>query len=120
MGLEILGAMGAGALQGPLGGPGSPTLGQGAPAGGAGGAGSAGGAGEPGGDFGAALKQAIGALAELGATADASALQFAAGGPVDVHELMLAMEHASLGFQAALQVRNKLVDAYQEIMRMSL
>ncbi len=71
-------------------------------------------------DFGDALKQAVGALGELGATADASSVKMAAGQPVDVHEVMLNMEQASLGFSLALQVRNKLVDAYQEIMRMSV
>ncbi len=71
-------------------------------------------------DFGDSLKQAVGALGELGAKADASSVQLATGQPVDVHEVMLNMEQASLGFSLALQVRNKLVDAYQEIMRMSV
>ncbi len=71
-------------------------------------------------DFGQALKDAVGALGELGAKADASSLQLATGAPVDIHEVMLNVEHASLGFQVALQVRNKLLDAYQEIMRMTV
>jgi flagellar hook-basal body complex protein FliE len=71
-------------------------------------------------DFGQALKDAVGALGELNTQADASALKLATGSPVDVHQVMLNMEQASLGLQAALQVRNKLVDAYQEIMRMSI
>jgi flagellar hook-basal body complex protein FliE len=71
-------------------------------------------------DFGSALKQAVGALGELGAKADASSLSLAKGDPIDVHEVMLQTEQASLGFNMALQVRNKLVDAYQEIMRMSV
>jgi flagellar hook-basal body complex protein FliE len=33
---------------------------------------------------------------------------------------MLNTEQASLGFSMALQVRNKLIDAYQEVMRMSV
>src|SRR3990170_8058428 len=72
---------------------------------------------EPMGDFGAVLKDAVGALSELGAKADSNAVQLATGENVDLHEVMLSMEHASLGMQTALQVRNKLVDAYQEIMR---
>jgi flagellar hook-basal body complex protein FliE len=71
-------------------------------------------------DFGDALKQAIGSLGQLGAQADASSLRLAAGDPIDIHEVMLNTEQASLGFQVALQVRNKLVDAYQDIMRMSV
>jgi flagellar hook-basal body complex protein FliE len=74
----------------------------------------------PGVDFGTMLKQAIGGLQSLGAQADASSLKLATGQPVDLHEVMLNTEQASLGFQVALQVRNKLVDAYSEIMRMSI
>src|SRR5919201_6179886 len=70
-------------------------------------------------DFGSALKQAIGALGDLSAKADNSTLKLATGQPVDIHEVMLNTDQASLGFSLALQVRNKLVDAYQEIMRMS-
>ncbi len=76
--------------------------------------------GAAGADFGDALKQAVSALGELGAKADSSTLQLATGAPVDISEVMLNVESASLGFQLALQVRNKLVDAYQEIMRMTL
>lgn len=79
-----------------------------------------GGGNSAGADFGAVLEDAMGALGSLGARADASSLQVATGAPVDVHEVMLNAEQASLGFSLALQVRNKLVDAYQEIMRMSI
>jgi flagellar hook-basal body complex protein FliE len=71
-------------------------------------------------DFGSALKGAIGALGQLGAQADASSLALAKGEPIDLHEVMLNTEQASLGFSMALQVRNKLVDAYTEVMRMSV
>ena len=71
-------------------------------------------------DFGSALKQAVGALGELSGKADASSLAMAKGDPIDIHEVMLNTEQASLGFSMALQVRNKLVDAYQEVMRMSV
>ena len=83
---------------------------------------SAGGSGPKaaGADFGDALKQAVGALGQLGQQADASSMRLAAGQPVDIHEVMLNTEQASIGFSMALQVRNKLVDAYQEIMRMSV
>lgn len=71
-------------------------------------------------DFGSALKDAVGALGQLGAKADASSLSLAKGDPIDIHEVMLNTEQASLGFSMALQVRNKLIDAYQEVMRMSV
>jgi flagellar hook-basal body complex protein FliE len=71
-------------------------------------------------DFGSVLQQAVGQLQQLGSQADASSLALAKGDPIDIHEVMLANEQASLGFSMALQVRNKLVDAYTEIMRMSV
>src|SRR4030088_1516281 len=74
----------------------------------------------PGGGFGSDPKQARGALGELSGKADASSLALAKGEPIDIHEVMLNTEQASLGFSMALQVRNKLVDAYQEVMRMSV
>ncbi len=74
----------------------------------------------PGADFGSALKQAVGALGELSGKADASSLALAKGEPIDIHEVMLNTEQASLGFSMALQVRNKLIDAYQEVMHMSV
>jgi flagellar hook-basal body complex protein FliE len=82
---------------------------------------SGGGSGTPvGADFGSALKQAVGALGELSGKADASSLALAKGDPIDIHEVMLNTEQASLGFSMALQVRNKLIDAYQEVMRMNV
>jgi flagellar hook-basal body complex protein FliE len=82
---------------------------------------SGGGSGTPvGSDFGSALKQAVGALGELSGKADASSLALAKGDPIDIHEVMLNTEQASLGFSMALQVRNKLIDAYQEVMRMNV
>ncbi len=40
--------------------------------------------------------------------------------PVEYHDLMIAMERASTSLQLTMQVRNKLLDAYQEISRMSV
>ena len=71
-------------------------------------------------DFGSALNQAIDSLQQLGNQADSSTLAMAKGDLVDVHEVMLNTEQASLGFSMALQIRNKLVDAYTEIMHMSM
>ena len=41
-------------------------------------------------------------------------------GSGDVHDAMIAMQRADLTFQLSLQVRNKMVQAYQEIMRMPI
>ncbi len=40
--------------------------------------------------------------------------------PVEIHDLKIAMERASTAMQLTLQVRNKLLEAYQEIMRMQV
>jgi flagellar hook-basal body complex protein FliE len=38
----------------------------------------------------------------------------------DLHGVMIAMEKASLSFQLTLAVRNKVIEAYQEVMRMQI
>ncbi len=53
-------------------------------------------------------------------TADLMAQDVAAGGDTPVHELMIATTKATLGVETLVQVRNKAVEAYQEIMRMQV
>ena len=43
--------------------------------------------------------------------------EFAVGKSHDIHEIMIASEKSSLSFKLLLQIRNKLLEAYQEIMR---
>ena len=45
---------------------------------------------------------------------------FIAGEISDVHEVMVAVEKASTSFQLLMELRNKMLDAYQEIKRMSV
>lgn len=52
--------------------------------------------------------------------ADAAQEEFAMGGDVSVHDLMIAQEKASLSMQMALQTRNKLIAAYNDIRNMAL
>jgi flagellar hook-basal body complex protein FliE len=42
------------------------------------------------------------------------------GNPVDSHDVMIAAQEASLAFDLILEVRNKLIEAYQEIIRMQI
>ena len=42
------------------------------------------------------------------------------GQPVEYHDLMIAMEKANTSLQLTMQVRNKLLDAYQEISRLQI
>ena len=51
--------------------------------------------------------------------ADRKAEDFATGKKYNLHEIMIAAEKADLSFRFLLQVRNKLIEAYQEIMRMN-
>lgn len=46
--------------------------------------------------------------------------KFIAGEDISVHEVMLATEEAKMSLQLAVQVRNKLLEAYQELNRMQL
>jgi flagellar hook-basal body complex protein FliE len=46
--------------------------------------------------------------------------RFAAGEPIDVHQVMIASQEAGVALNLALQVRNKAVEAYQELMRVNL
>lgn len=46
--------------------------------------------------------------------------KLAAGEVQDLHQVMIAAQEASLSLSLAVQVRNKVIEAYQEIMRMPL
>ena len=67
--------------------------------------------------FGDALGQALGQVEALQQAGDAQA-SAAANGQGNLHELSLALEKADIGMRVASKVRNKLVEAYQEVMRM--
>ncbi len=75
-------------------------------------------AARPGGaGFGEALRQALGQVNDLQQAADRAAQDFSVGNTRDVASTLITIEKANLGFQLAVQIRNKLLDAYQEIMR---
>lgn len=75
-------------------------------------------AGRPGaGGFTAALGQALGQVEALQQAGDAQAAA-AANGSGNLHEVALALEKADISMRVAAKVRNKLVEAYQEVMRM--
>ena len=52
--------------------------------------------------------------------ADNEIRNLAAGEATSLHEVMIHMEEAKLSFQLLAQVRNRLLDAYQEVMRMQV
>jgi flagellar hook-basal body complex protein FliE len=72
-------------------------------------------------DFGALMKNALDQVSAQQTSAAALANRFERGEPgVDVAQVMVALQKANLSFQAATQVRNRLVAAYQDIMNMPL
>lgn len=70
--------------------------------------------------FAAMLGQALQDLAQVEQNANNLAGRLAAGEEVDIHDVVLATEMESLAFSLAMQVRNRLVEAYQEIFRMQI
>ncbi len=68
--------------------------------------------------FGDFLKEAVNQVNEVQSQSDAQIRNFMAGKSTDIHSIMLAVNKADVSFQMMLQVRNRLVQAYQEIMRM--
>jgi flagellar hook-basal body complex protein FliE len=74
-----------------------------------------GGAAEAG--FGDALKQLIGSVDGSDANANAAVGRML-DGTGDVHEAVIAMQKADTMLQLTVQIRNKIVQAYQDIMRM--
>ncbi|HEU4532376.1 MAG TPA: flagellar hook-basal body complex protein FliE [Steroidobacteraceae bacterium] len=72
-------------------------------------------------DFGALLKAGLDKVNNAHSSATAAAKAFEAGAPnVDITGVMLEVQKAGLAFKAMTEVRNKLVNAYQEIMNMSM
>ena len=73
-----------------------------------------------GGAFQQALAQAIDQTVQLQESAKSETAKFLTGETDDLHKVMIAGEKAGLAFQLTLQVRNKMVEAYQEVMRMQI
>jgi flagellar hook-basal body complex protein FliE len=74
--------------------------------------------GAPGPSFDEVLTTAFQSVDRLQKEANQAIEQLAVEGSTNVHQTMIAMEKADLSFRLMLQIRNKLVDAYQEVMRM--
>jgi flagellar hook-basal body complex protein FliE len=70
--------------------------------------------------FGDVLKDAISTVNELQKQSDQEIQKLMTGESEDLHNTVIAMQKADLSFQMMMQVRNKIVQAYQEIMRMQV
>ncbi|MBE3595473.1 MAG: flagellar hook-basal body complex protein FliE [Hydrogenibacillus sp.] len=90
-----------------------------------GGASAAGGAADraaqdTGASFQTVFREALRSLEAGERAADQSTAAFALGLPIAPHQVMLSVEAARLNLELAVQIRNKAVEAYQELMRMPL
>lgn len=71
-----------------------------------------------GGNFGTAMKSALDSVSSLQSSAETATNSYMRGETTDIASVMLAREQANMGFQTTLQVRNKLLSAYKDIMSM--
>lgn len=68
--------------------------------------------------FGNMLARSLEEVNRLQITADEAIEDLEAGKQKNIHETMIAMEKADVAFQLLMQVRNKIISAYETIMRM--
>jgi flagellar hook-basal body complex protein FliE len=81
------------------------------------------GAGTPGSviqSFGELLNNQIHQVNQMQVNAEGAAEAYATGGDIPIHSVIVAVEKAEISLQFALQVRNKLVQAYQDLSHMQL
>jgi flagellar hook-basal body complex protein FliE len=66
------------------------------------------------------FSQALEALSQTQAESDVLIQKLAAGEDVDLHQVMIASEETDVNFRVAMAIRDRLVDAYREVMRMNV
>ncbi|CAJ0717129.1 Flagellar hook-basal body complex protein FliE [Ralstonia edaphis] len=89
--------------------------------GGSSGSSASGETGKPSVDFGSVLKSSLDRVDASQQKAESISRSFEMGNnDVDLHDVMLSLQKANIDMQTAVQVRNKLVSAYQSIMSMSI
>lgn len=73
---------------------------------------------EPGSGFDTVINEAINSVSQIQNDAEKAVTELAAGG--DITNAILAVEKADMTFQVMVEVRNKLLKTYEEIMRMQV
>ena len=68
--------------------------------------------------FGALLKDAISTVNDLSKQSDREIQKIITGETDELHTAVIAMQRAGISFEMMMQVRNKIVQAYQEVLRM--
>ncbi|MDI7248261.1 MAG: flagellar hook-basal body complex protein FliE [Bacillota bacterium] len=71
-------------------------------------------------DFKEMLDNAIDTVNDLQQNADQLTQKLATGELKDLHQVMIAVEEVNVALQLTMQIRNKIVEAYQEVMRMQV
>ncbi len=66
------------------------------------------------------LKDVIADINKLQVNADEKIAEVQLGNTTNIHEAVVALEKADISFRAMMQVRNKIMDAYQEVMRIQV
>lgn len=70
--------------------------------------------------FGELIQQSIAEVNRLQTEADGAVRTLNTGENKDIHGTLIALEKADISFQLLMQVRNKIIAAYQEIMRLQI
>lgn len=70
--------------------------------------------------FGDVINDAIDKLNNLSNRSATMSKQFAAGENVELHDVMVASQEADVAMRLTLQLRNKVMEAYREVMRMGV
>ena len=86
----------------------------------AGGAGATSAAGSTDGSFGSVVRDSLESLEKSQKGAEQEIARAVTGESPDLHRTIIALQTADLNFQLGMQVRNKLIGAYEEIMRMQV
>ncbi len=71
-------------------------------------------------NFGDLLKGAIDSVNESQKASDVATEKLIKGENIELHDVMIASQKASITLNATMEIRNKVVEAYQEIMRMQV
>ena len=67
--------------------------------------------------FGKLLQQSIDQVNRLQVEANSNINDLASGKQTDIHQTMIAVEKAEVSFELLMQIRNKVIEAYDKIMR---
>jgi flagellar hook-basal body complex protein FliE len=72
------------------------------------------------GTFRSVLKDAVSRVEQLNQSSNNAIGKFLSGEDEEVHKVALASQQAGIAFDLFLQIRNKVISAYQEVMRMQM